>query len=42
MHGIDQAKAFLYTAFGQAGLHLGSDIDELPSFRYVEPEFLSE
>src|SRR3972149_712401 len=41
MHGIDQAEAFLDTAFAQALLDLGGYVDQFPALRKFEPQLLA-
>ena len=41
MHGIDEGQAFSDAAFLQAGLHLGSDVNERPLCGNIEPQLLA-
>ena len=39
VHGVGQAQAFLYSRLPQQGIYFTGDIDKLPGFFGIEPEF---
>lgn len=41
MHGVDEGQAFRDAAFLQAGVHVGSDVNERPLCGNIEPQLLA-